>query len=345
MARAIELAEGGRYTVSPNPMVGCVIVRDGIIVGEGWHERAGEPHAEVMALQRCADPRGATMYVTLEPCAHQGRTPPCADAVIAAGIRRVVVAVVDPHELVNGRGMARLRASGVEVITGVGESEARRQNEKFLWAATQKLPFVLLKAAITLDGKMATHTRDSQWITSEEARERSLLLREEYDAIMVGSGTVKADNPRLTRRLGLAITPWTRVVLDGDGEIPPHAQILADGGRTILFTSRPPLEKRPAVEVVETEGRPDIAQVFGELYTRGIRSVIIEGGAVVHADVIRRGLWQKMTAFIAPMVIGGAEAPSLLSDHAVSRLTDAYRFRFDRADFVGRDLMVTAYPI
>ena len=345
MARAIELAERGRYTVSPNPLVGCVIVRDGAVIGEGWHERAGEDHAEVAALRRCPEPRGATMFVTLEPCAHQGRTPPCADAVIAAGIQRVVVATIDPHEIVNGHGIERLRASGVAVVIGVNESEARRQNEKFLWAATQKLPFVLLKAALTLDGKMATQTRDSQWITSEEARERSLMLREEYDAIVIGSGTIKADNPRLTRRLGLATTAWTRVVLDGEGEIPAHAQILAGGGKTILFTSRPPLDRGPDLEVVETEGHVDIEHVLGELYARGIRSVIVEGGAVVHADVIRRGLWQKMTAFIAPMVIGGTGAPSLLSDHAVDRLTDAYRFRFDRAEFVGRDLMITAYPL
>jgi diaminohydroxyphosphoribosylaminopyrimidine deaminase / 5-amino-6-(5-phosphoribosylamino)uracil reductase len=327
MRRALFLAEQGRYSTSPNPMVGCVIVRDGAVIAEGWHRLAGEAHAEVEALRACENPRGATMYVTLEPCAHHGRTPPCAEAVIAAGIARVVIAMRDPHDVVDGRGIAMLRNAGIEVVEGVCEAEARRLNEKFTWAVTHNLPFVLLKAGMTLDGKLATVARESQWITSEAAREKSLALREEYDAILVGSGTVRADNPRLTRRLGLATTPWTRVVLDGEGEVPPHAQILTDGGTTIHYTER-----------------LDLAQVLSDLYARGIRSVMIEGGAVVHSEFIRRGLWQKMIVFMAPMIVGGGDAPSIFSGEAVARLTEAYRFRFDRAEFVGSDLMITAYP-
>lgn len=344
MRRALFLAERGRYSVSPNPMVGCVIVRDEAIVSEGFHERAGEPHAEIVALRACADPRGTTLYVNLEPCSHHGRTGPCTEAIIAAGVKRVVVAMTDPHEVVDGRGIAALRAANIEVTTGVLEADARRLNEKFAWAVTQKLPFVLLKAAMTLDGKLATVARESQWITSEAAREKSLALREEFDAILVGSGTVKTDNPRLTRRLGLAssVTPWTRVVLDGDGEVPPHSQILADGGRTILFTSRPPRDA--SVEVVQTDGRVELGTVLRELYARGIQSVIVEGGALLHSEIIRRTLWQKMVIFVAPLVIGGPEAPAILSGEGVTRLTEGYRFRFDRAEFVGNDLMVTAYP-
>jgi len=344
MRRALFLAERGRYSVSPNPMVGCVIVRDEAIVAEGFHERAGEPHAEVAALRACADPRGTTLYVNLEPCSHHGRTGPCSEAIIAAGVKRVVVAMTDPHEVVDGRGIAALRAANIEVTTGVLEADARRLNEKFAWAVTQKLPFVLLKAAMTLDGKLATIARESQWITSEAAREKSLALREEFDAILVGSGTVKADNPRLTRRLGLAtsVTPWTRVVLDGDGEVPPHSQLLADGGRTILFTSRPPRDT--TAEVVQTDGRTDLVTVLRELYARGIRSVIVEGGALLHSEIIRRTLWQKMIIFVAPLVIGGAEAPAILSGEGVPRLTEGYRFRFDRVESVGSDLMITAYP-
>jgi diaminohydroxyphosphoribosylaminopyrimidine deaminase/5-amino-6-(5-phosphoribosylamino)uracil reductase len=346
MRRALDLAENGRYTVSPNPLVGCVIVRDGAIIGEGWHRRAGEPHAEVEALRHC-DGRGATMYVTLEPCCHYGRTSPCTDALIAAGVSRVVIATQDPNELVNGRGVEALRAAGIDVILGVFESEARRLNEKFVWSVTQKMPFVLVKAAITLDGKLATVARESQWITSESARHIGLSLREEYDAILVGSGTVKSDNPRLTRRLGLAgdATPWTRIVLDGDGEVPPHAQILTDGGRTILYTSKPGLYTAAhGLEIVRTDGRAALDTVLGELSARGIQSVMIEGGAVVHSEIIRRGLWQKMILFIAPMIVGGAEAPAILGHDGVSRLTDAYRFRFDRVEFVGSDLMIVAYP-
>jgi diaminohydroxyphosphoribosylaminopyrimidine deaminase / 5-amino-6-(5-phosphoribosylamino)uracil reductase len=346
MRRALELAEQGRFTTSPNPMVGCVLVRDGVIVGEGFHHRAGEPHAEIEALRSCPDPRGTTAYVSLEPCAHHGRTGPCADALIEAGVARVAVAMTDPHELVNGRGLERLCAAGIEVTTGVLENDARILNEKFIWSATHKLPFVLLKAAMTVDGKLATVSRESQWITSVEARERSLRLREEYDAILAGSGTVVADNPRLTRRLGLATTPWTRVVLDGDGHVPPHAQILADGGRTILFTSRASaFDKRAGVEIVATEGRADLATVLAELYARGVHSVLVEGGAIVHSEVIRRALWQKMILFVAPMIVGGGDAPSIFSGDAVARLTDAYRFRFDRVEVVGGDLMIVAYPV
>jgi diaminohydroxyphosphoribosylaminopyrimidine deaminase / 5-amino-6-(5-phosphoribosylamino)uracil reductase len=345
MRRALKLAERGRYSVSPNPMVGCVIVRDGEVIAEGWHRRAGEPHAEIEALRQIGDAKGATMYVTLEPCAHQGRTPPCTDAVIASGVRRVVVAMRDPHDIVNGRGIERLRSNGIDVVTGVGEAEARRLNEKFVWAVSQKIPFVLVKAAMTLDGKLATISGESQWITSEEARERSMALREEYDAILVGSGTVRSDNPRLTRRLGLngSITPWTRVVLDGDGDMPAHAQLLSDGVKTLVFTGA----KRDVsanVEIIRTDGRADLGSVLAELYARGIQSVIVEGGAVVISDFIRAGLWQKMIVFVAPALIGGAQAPSIFTGDGVRRLTEALRFRFDRAELVGRDLMLTAYP-
>lgn len=347
MRRALELAERGRYTVSPNPMVGCVIVRNDVIVAEGWHRRAGEAHAEVDALAHCDDPRSTTVYVSLEPCAHHGRTPPCANALVAAGVARVVVAMHDPHDVVNGRGIEILREAGIDVTTGVLEAEARRLNEKFAWSIAQKLPFVLVKAAMTLDGKLATVTRDSQWISGEAARERSLALREEYDAILVGSGTVAHDNPRLTRRLGLAgdATRWTRVVLDGDGDAPPHAQLFTDGGATIVFTANPSrIAPAPNLEIVPLDGRADLERVLGELHARGIRSLIVEGGAVVHSEIIRRGLWQKMQLFIAPMIVGGADAPAIFTGEAVSRLTEAYAFRFDRVELVGRDLMLTAYP-
>ncbi|MCU1245750.1 MAG: diaminohydroxyphosphoribosylaminopyrimidine deaminase [Acidobacteria bacterium] len=347
MRRALELAEEGRTSVSPNPMVGCVIVRDGDVVAEGWHRRAGEAHAEIEALTRCDDPRGTTVYVTLEPCAHQGRTGPCAEALVAAGPARVVVAMRDPFALVDGRGLDLLRAAGIEIEVGLLEDEARRLNERFLWNVTQKLPFVLLKAAMTLDGKLATVARESRWITGSAARERSLLLREEYDGILVGGGTVAADDPRLTRRLGLnsAVSPWTRVVLDGAGQVPPAAQLLVDGGRTILVTSRPErYEQREGVEVIAIAEETDLEQLLRELYRRGVTSLIAEGGSLLHSQLIRRGLWQKMVLFIAPMLVGGGEAPAILGGSGIARLTEAHRFRFDRAERVGEDLMVVAYP-
>ncbi len=321
MRRAIDLARRGRFTVSPNPMVGCVIVRDGEVIAEGWHQRAGEPHAEIEALGRCDDPRGATLYVTLEPCAHHGRTPPCTEAIAAAGVARVVYAAADS---LHG-GAAKL--ANVDVTGGVLEDEARRLNEKFFHAATARRPFVLLKAAMTLDGKLATVARESQWITGDAARQVSLALREEYDAILVGGGTVAADDPHLTRRLGWSSTPWTRVVLDRDRVVKPGAHVLTDGAPTLHVTED-----------------VDLEQFLGDLYARGIHSLIVEGGSVVHSEFIRRNLWQKMIVFVAPMVVGGASAPSIFAGDGVARLTEAYRFRFDRIEAVGNDLMITAYP-
>jgi len=325
MRRALGLAARGRYSVSPNPMVGCVIVRDGNVIAEGWHHRAGEPHAEIEAM-RGVDARGATMIVTLEPCVHHGRTPPCADAIIAAGITRVVIAMRDPNEVAAG-GVEKLREAGIEVVTGVLEAEARKLNEVFVHAVTNHRPFVVLKAGMTLDGKLATVTRESHWITSEVARQKSLDLREQYDAILAGGGTIRDDNPMLTRRLGLASTPWTRIILDRRRIVSADATVLTDGGATIHITED-----------------ADLEALLADLYKRGIHSLIVEGGSNIHSQFIRRGLWQKMIVFIAPMVLGGDNAPSIFSGEGVAKLADAYRFRFEEVDLVGSDVMVTAYP-
>jgi diaminohydroxyphosphoribosylaminopyrimidine deaminase/5-amino-6-(5-phosphoribosylamino)uracil reductase len=328
MRHALALAERGRYSVSQNPMVGCVIVRDGNVVAEGWHHRAGEPHAEIEALRDC-DARGATLIVTLEPCAHHGRTPPCVDAIINAGVAHVVIAMRDPHDVASG-GVEKLRAAGIEVTTGVLEAGARKLNETFVHAVSHRRPFVVLKAGMTLDGKLATVTGQSQWITSEASREKSLALREEYDAILVGGGTVRADNPRLTRRLGwnTSTAGWTRVILDRGGVVPSDANVLTDGGATIHITSD-----------------VDLDELLADLYTRGIHSLLVEGGSSVLSAFIRRGLWQKMILFVAPMVVGGASAPSIFSGDGVASLTDAHRFRFDRVEMVGSDVMITVHHL
>lgn len=351
MSRALALAERGRYSTSPNPMVGCVIVAPhGRVLAEGFHRKAGQPHAEVEAMNATsAELRDATMYVTLEPCAHHGRTPPCVDAIVARGIRRVVVATIDPHPLVAGRGIARLREHGIEVSVGEGEEAARALNELFFHSVTNERPFVLLKAGMTLDGKLATAARRSRWITSPESRQRSLELREEFDAILVGGGTVSADDPQLTRRLGRneSIQPWTRVVVDASAEIRPDARIFNDDARTIVFTTNAEhLEAKPHVEIVEWRGvrQFDLDAVLRELHVRGIRSVIAEGGSMLHSHLIERRLWQKMMLFIAPMVIGGTAAPSIFAHEGVLDLTDAFRFRFDAVERVGPDLLLTAYP-
>jgi len=351
MHRALELAEKGRYSTSPNPMVGCVIVRDGRVIAEGFHERAGLPHAEIEALTACHDdPKGATLYVNLEPCSHHGRTPPCADALIAARIARVVIATEDPNPEIAGAGIERLRNAGAVVEVGLLSDAARRLNEKFLASAASGRPFVLLKAAITLDGKLATESRSSKWITSGEARGRSLALREEYDAILVGAGTIAADDPELSRRLGLStsITPWTRVVVDSTGRVPADARVLRDGGRTLLVTSSPSrIAPSPGLELAPcVAGSWDEAldASLTELGARGCRSVIVEGGSGIHSALIRRRLWHKMAIFVAPKLIGGPSAPSLLGGDAVTDLADAWAIRFDSVEPVGPDLLITAYP-
>jgi diaminohydroxyphosphoribosylaminopyrimidine deaminase/5-amino-6-(5-phosphoribosylamino)uracil reductase len=307
-------------------MVGCLLLRDGKVIAEGWHRRAGQAHAEIEAL-RNADARGATMIVTLEPCAHHGRTPPCVDAIIDAGIARVVIAMRDPHDVAAG-GVEKLQNAGIEVVTGVLEDDARRLNETFVHAVTHRRPFVLLKAGMTLDGKLATVARESQWITSDAARQKSLALREEYDAILAGGATVRTDNPRLTRRLkkNTSVAGWTRIILDRSRIVPPDAHVLTDG--------------RATIHIVDDV---DLDALLADLYERGIQSLIVEGGSVVLSEFIRRGLWQKMIVFVAPMIVGGDGAPSIFSGDGVAKLTDAYRFRFDRVEAVGSDVMITAY--
>jgi diaminohydroxyphosphoribosylaminopyrimidine deaminase / 5-amino-6-(5-phosphoribosylamino)uracil reductase len=350
MQRALELAERGRFSTSPNPMVGCVIAREGEIIGEGFHRRAGEPHAEIEALGNSAsDSRGATAYVTLEPCAHHGRTPPCAEALIESGVSRVVVAVRDPFDQVDGRGIARLEAAGIAVETGLLETAARRQNERFFFNCATRLPFLLLKAGMTLDGKLATVGRRSRWITGEASRRRSLELREEYDAILVGSGTVRYDDPALTRRLNLSgsIVPWTRVILDAEGDL-PQRRMLEDGKTTLLYTTRPGhYRPSPGLEPIAanaTDGVLDVRTILEDLFARGIRSVIAEGGSLLHSHLIAGRLWQKMILFVAPMIVGGGAAPAIFSGDGVVELTDAHRLRFDAVEPLGNDLMITAYP-
>jgi len=351
IARTLELAERGRFSVSPNPMVGCVIEKDGRILGEGFHEKAGEPHAEIVALRACEEsPRGATVWTNLEPCSHQGRTPPCTDALIEAGVAKVCVAIEDPSSQVAGRGIAKLRERGIAVEVGRHEEAAKRFNEKFLFSAANGRPFLLLKAGMTLDGKLATSTRKSHWITSEDSRQRSLALREEYDAMIVGSGTVIADDPQLTRRLGMnrSVQPWKRVIVDASGQIPHTSRLLTDGEPTLLFTLHPnayhcddPCE---VIAAPRSGNDVDLRFVLARLDKLGVRSVIAEGGSLLHSEIIAKSLWQKMILFVAPMIVGGATSPSIFAYEGIENLTDAHRFRFDGFEPVGSDLMITAYP-
>jgi diaminohydroxyphosphoribosylaminopyrimidine deaminase/5-amino-6-(5-phosphoribosylamino)uracil reductase len=326
MRRALRLADRG-FT-PPNPMVGCVLVRDGVNVGEGWHPYAGQPHAEVFALRAAGESAaGATAYVTLEPCSHFGRTPPCADALIAARVRRVVVATLDPDPRVSGRGLARLQAAGIEVALGVLEAPAQRVNEAFLHFHTTGVPFVTLKAAMTLDGKIATRTGDSQWITGPKARRFVHLQRARSGAVLVGIGTLLADDAQLTARLPGVTLPRQplRIVVDSHLRTPPDcaAVRLATPEMPLLIATRESVDSdrarallREGVEILtlppDATGRVDLKALVQELGSRQIISIWVEGGGELHAALLKAGLAHKALFFIAPKLLGGKDAPTPL---------------------------------
>ena len=316
MRHALALAERGLGTTAPNPSVGCVIVAENRVVGRGWTQRGGRPHAETMALAEAGDAaRGATAYVTLEPCAHHGETPPCANALVEAGVARVVVAVEDPDPRVSGKGIAMLRAAGIEVTTGLREREAAALNAGFFLRVKENRPLVTLKMAQSLDGKTATVSGQSKWITGPEARRFGHLLRAKNDAILIGIETALADDPELTCRLsGLEDRSPVRIVLDTRLRLPESAKLVrtakqtptivftvANGGGTLVASG---------VEIVKVardpRGRPDVGAVLAELARRGITRVLVEGGAAVHAAFIDRGLADRLEVFRAPIVLGGS---------------------------------------
>jgi diaminohydroxyphosphoribosylaminopyrimidine deaminase/5-amino-6-(5-phosphoribosylamino)uracil reductase len=323
-------------------------------VGEGYHPRAGEPHAEVLAL-RAAGPRArrATLYVSLEPCCHHGRTPPCTDAILAAGVRRVVAATLDPFPRVSGGGVAALQAAGVDVTVGTLEAEARRLNEAFFKAVTRGLPFVTLKAAMTLDGKIATVTGHSRWVTGEAARRYVHRLRDRHDAILAGIGTVRADDPLLTARLPRARDPL-RVVVDARGELSLNSQIGRTLGtvRTLVATTEAASrERREALAAAGAEvlalpaeeGRVAPRALMAELVRRDIHSVLAEGGAEIHASLLAADLVDKVILFIAPKLVGGRAAPGPIGGAGVARMEEAVRLQDVRVRRFGVDLAVEGY--
>lgn len=351
--RAIDLAERGRYTVPPNPMVGAIVARGNRVIAESWHARAGAAHAEVLALARAGTrSRGADLYLTLEPCVHFGRTPPCAAAVIESGVSRVFVAARDPNPLVSGRGIRALRAAGVEVFEAGGSlrRRAERQNDKFRFWITEARPFVLAKWAATLDGKVADASRRGRWITRGPARRRALLLREEYDAILVGSGTVLADDPLLTRRLGRAGgRRHRRVVLDGRLRVPDSARLFRRPEDVILVTSlsqhhaRARRLARRGVRIWSVpgrDGRVDIRRMLGRLAEEGVTSLLVEGGGEAHWGFFRAGLVNRVAVFTAPRILGGAAAPVAVAGDGfpIGRAVEIVDIEHER---LGADWLVT----
>jgi diaminohydroxyphosphoribosylaminopyrimidine deaminase/5-amino-6-(5-phosphoribosylamino)uracil reductase len=329
-------------------MVGALVVRDGEVVGSGWHRQVGGPHAEVEALREAGErARGAALYVTLEPCSHFGRTPPCVDAVLAAGIARVVACHRDPNPRVSGQGFAKLREAGVEVEVGELADEAVRLNLRFLTSLTLGRPEVTLKWAMSLDGRIATAAGQSQWISSPRGRRWALALREEHDAILVGSGTVLADDPRLDRRLGLAAGPNVRAVLDRRLRTPPDAKLFTVKGPVLIYTEttgtsrHDSLTARGAEVVALSPVEP--ASVLADLHRRGIQSVLVEGGGEVHASFVESGCYDRVLVDCAPMLIGGRSAPGPIAGQGFARLDSAARLEGFESRRRGADLILTAY--
>jgi diaminohydroxyphosphoribosylaminopyrimidine deaminase/5-amino-6-(5-phosphoribosylamino)uracil reductase len=354
LARALDLAERGRCTVSPNPMVGAVVARGRHVIAEAWHRRAGGPHAEVAALERAgARARGADLYLTLEPCVHLGRTPPCAPRVVESEIARVFVASRDPNPLVSGRGIRRLRRAGIGVVEARGDLRRRAeiQNEKFRLWISQGRPFVLAKWAATLDGKIASASGASRWITGPPARRRALAFREEYDAILVGSGTVLADDPLLTRRLGTARgLPHRRIVLDGRLRAPASARLFRDPEGVVVATAlsgRHPRVQRFASLGVEVwslparDGAVALPRLLSRLAREGVSSLMVEGGADTLWRFFRAGLVDRVAVFTAPIVLGGTGAPGAVGGSGFS-LSSAPRLLDVAHERLGKDWLVTA---
>ena len=355
MRRALELAARGAGLVSPNPLVGAVVVRDGEEVGAGWHAGPGTPHAEVMALETAEDrARGATLYTTLEPCSHYGRTPPCAPRVVEAGIARVVTALDDPNPLVNGQGLAVLRDGGVEVEVGLLGAEAERQNEAFLKHVRTGLPLVTLKMAASLDGKAAARDGSSRWISGPEARKQVHRMRAVADAVLVGAGTAFRDDPSLTvRDVEVLGDPPLRVVVDGRGIVPETHRLFTDGAAPTLVatTERAPEGRREAwrtrgAEVVVLDdagaGLIPLRDLFRELGKRDVQHVLMEGGPTIAWEAVREGMVDRVVLFFAPILVGGQEAPSLLMGGGTATIGDAISLRILEVARVGSDLKVVA---
>ncbi|WP_434571526.1 bifunctional diaminohydroxyphosphoribosylaminopyrimidine deaminase/5-amino-6-(5-phosphoribosylamino)uracil reductase RibD [Pseudomonas sp. Z3-8] len=357
MARALELARRGHYSTHPNPRVGCVIVRDGLVVGEGWHIRAGEPHAEVHALRAAADKaRGATAYVTLEPCSHHGRTPPCADALVNAGVARVVAAMQDPNPEVAGRGLQRLAQAGIATQSGVLEGEARKLNEGFLKRMEHGLPFVRVKLAMSLDGRTAMESGESQWITGPAARSAVQRLRAQASVVLTGADTVLADNARLTVRadeLGLDAEqtalvmsrPALRVLVDGRLRVPLDAPFFRAGPAlvaTCMAVEEQYANGPECMIVAGEDGQVDLHRLLLELAARGVNEVLVEAGPRLAGAFARQGLVDEFQIFIAGKFLGSTARPLL--DWPLAQMKDAPQLQITDIRAVGDDWRVIAVP-
>ena len=356
MAMALKQAKRGLGRTRPNPMVGCVVVKDGKVIAQGYHARAGDDHAEVVALRRAGEAaRGSDVYVTLEPCNHFGRTPPCTVSLIEAGVARVFIGIRDPNELVNGRGIRKLRRAGIQVETGILKDECRKLNEAFNHFIGTKRPFMVAKIAQSLDGRVATRAGQSKWITGEKARKFGHQLRHQCDGIMVGIGTVLADNPSLTCRMRGGVDP-VRIILDSQARTPLKSNILkvikkSKAATWIFVDKKAPAGKVSALEKAGAEvirvrsrgGQLSLDQVLDTLGKRDLLSVLVEGGPSLMGSLFDGGFISKVHAFVAPLVIGGEDATPSVGGQGARRLTDAYRLDELEVQHLGCDVLLTGY--
>lgn len=356
MKRALELAEMGWGCTNPNPLVGAVIVKDGVIISEGFHEALGSDHAEAAAIKRAGvSAAGGAMFVNLEPCSHYGRTPPCASAIIDAGIKEVTVSMVDPNPLVSGRGVKMLRDAGIKVVTGVLEEEAVSLNEIFIKHITENRPFVIAKTAMTLDGKIATVTGDSKWISGESSRIHVHRLRERVAAIMVGINTVMKDDPMLTARLGMGRNKNPlRIIVDSRGVIPEDGGIMNSISQAgVLLATTEKLDRRKetrlenkgvkVVKVDGADGRVDLGHLMDRLNEMQIDSVLIEGGGTLISSALKERIVDKYMVFVAPFIIGGKDAPTPVEGPGIEYIRDGLRLGRINMSRFGEDTLIEGY--
>ncbi len=354
MQKALDLADKGRGWTAPNPLVGAVLVKEGRIIGEGFHEHCGGPHAEVHAVSSASEEiEGSTLYVNLEPCSHTGKTSPCADLLIEKKVKKVVVGMPDPNPLVAGRGIEKLRRAGIEVVTGVLEKESQKLNEIFSAYILSQQPFVVLKTAMSLDGKIATATGQSQWISGEASRKQVHQLRHELSGIMVGIGTVLADDPKLTARLPKSRQP-VRIIVDSHLRIPLAAQVLMDQeeARTLIATTEAADQAKKeqlvemGIEVLTTQsrkGRVDLRDLMKILGQKDIDSILLEGGAELNFSALQAGIVDKVQSYLAPIIIGGKEAKGPVEGPGIEQLREAFQVKEITSRSVGEDLLIEGY--
>ncbi|WP_138203613.1 bifunctional diaminohydroxyphosphoribosylaminopyrimidine deaminase/5-amino-6-(5-phosphoribosylamino)uracil reductase RibD [Haloimpatiens lingqiaonensis] len=355
MKRAIELSKKGAGCTNPNPLVGAVIVKEGKIIGEGYHEFYGGPHAEVNAFKNChEDPKGSEMYVTLEPCSHYGKTPPCANEIVKKGIKKVIIGMKDPNELVCGRGIDILKKAGIEVEVGILENEIRKVNEIFIKYITTKNPFCIMKTAMTLDGKIACKTGDSKWISNEISREYVHKLRHRVSAIMVGIGTVLADNPSLTTRLNNGSgKDAMRVIVDSHGRIPLESKVINvnSAAKTVVAVGQEVEDKKlmalaqKGVQVIKTpgkDGKVDLKYLMNKLGKMGIDSVLLEGGGTLNYSALREGIVDKLMCFIAPKIIGGTDAKTPVEGDGVEFMKECIELGKIEVKNISGDILIEA---